>query len=188
MFAITLLESLACATPIIATDRCGLADFVRHNDLGSIVNYGDVNGLKDEIVNILRSPDRSQTPRALWTRVCAGKLPGWDNIAETWGRRFIGSARGNKKNFRSALYAKHFGSSRLCKQTAHINFQPSNTADFIFSLLLNCPNNTYSGPLWATSILSTDRVLYPPTNTAHFRSLVRSKLDVLIDLQMTKAR
>ncbi len=83
MFAITLLESLACATPIIATDRCGLADFVRHNDLGSIVNYGDVNGLKDEIVNILRSPDEAKR-RARYGREYVLANFGWDNIAETW--------------------------------------------------------------------------------------------------------
>ena len=83
MFAITLLESLACGTPIIATDRCGLADFVRQNDLGSIVNYGDVKGLKTEIVRILGHPVDVER-RADYGREYVLKHFGWDRIADNW--------------------------------------------------------------------------------------------------------
>ena len=83
MFAITLLESLACGTPIIATDRCGLADLVRQNDLGSIVNYGDVRGLKDEINRILTRPEEMLS-RASHGRQYVLKHFGWDSIAEDW--------------------------------------------------------------------------------------------------------
>ena len=83
MFAITLLESLACGTPIIATDRCGLADFVRQNDLGSIVNYGDVKGLKNEIVRILGHPVDVER-RADYGREYVLKHFGWDRIADNW--------------------------------------------------------------------------------------------------------
>ncbi len=83
MFAITLLESLACGTPIIATDRCGLADFVRQNDLGSIVTYGDVGGLKNEIIRILGRP-RDVHRRAGYGRQYVLDHFGWDSIAENW--------------------------------------------------------------------------------------------------------
>jgi glycosyltransferase involved in cell wall biosynthesis len=83
MFAITLLESLACGTPIIATDRCGLADFVRHNDLGSIVTYGDVPGLRDEIVHILQTPAPAQA-RARAGREYVLANFGWEKIVEKW--------------------------------------------------------------------------------------------------------
>ena len=83
MFAITLLESLACGTPIIATDRCGLAEFVRQNDLGSIVNYGDVEGLKNEIVRILGNPVDVES-RADYGREYVLKHFGWDRIADNW--------------------------------------------------------------------------------------------------------
>ena len=81
MFAITLLESLACGTPIIATDRCGLADFVRQNDLGSIVTYGDVGGLKNEITRILY-------------RQYVLDHFGWDSIAENWLKVYKACAAG----------------------------------------------------------------------------------------------
>ena len=83
MFAITLLESLACGTPIIATDRCGLAEFVRQNNLGSIVNYGDIEGLKNEIIRILgKSVDVES--RADYGREYVLKHFGWDRIADNW--------------------------------------------------------------------------------------------------------
>lgn len=83
MFAITLLESLACGTPIIATDRCGLADFVRQNDLGSIVNYGDVDGLKNEMTRILSGPQDVQLRAGYGRRYVLDHF-GWDSIADNW--------------------------------------------------------------------------------------------------------
>ena len=83
MFAITLLESLACGTPIIATDRVGLADFVRQNDLGSIVTYGNVSGLKDEILRTLRRPPDVER-RAIYGRQYVLNNFGWSSIAANW--------------------------------------------------------------------------------------------------------
>lgn len=83
MFAITLLESMACGTPIIATDRVGLADFVRQNDLGSIVTYGDIEGLKDEILRILRRPQDVER-RAVYGRQYVLDNFGWESIADKW--------------------------------------------------------------------------------------------------------
>ena len=94
MFAITLLESLACGTPIIATDRCGLADFVRQNDLGSIVNYGDVGGLQNEITRILSRPQDVQR-RAGYGRQYVLDNFGWDSIAENWLKVYRDCAAGH---------------------------------------------------------------------------------------------
>lgn len=94
MFAITLLESLACGTPIIATDRCGLADFVRQNDLGSIVNYGDVGGLQNEITRILSRPQDVQR-RAGYGRQYVLDNFGWDSIAENWLKVYRDCVAGN---------------------------------------------------------------------------------------------
>ena len=94
MFAITLLESLACGTPIIATDRCGLADFVRQNDLGSIVNFGDVGGLQNEITRILSLP-RDVQRRAGYGRQYVLDNFGWDRIAENWLKVYRDCVVGN---------------------------------------------------------------------------------------------
>ncbi|MEK7276406.1 MAG: glycosyltransferase [Chloroflexota bacterium] len=80
MFAITLLESLACGTPVITTDRCGLADALRQKELGSVVAYGDVKGLKEEIVRALSSPAKGVEYRRNYVL----QNYGWDKIAEGW--------------------------------------------------------------------------------------------------------
>lgn len=95
MFAITLLESLACGTPIIATDRVGLANFVHQNDLGSIVTYGDVEGLKNEILRILRRPEDVQQ-RAVYGRQYVLDNFGWESIAETWLEVYEASITGRR--------------------------------------------------------------------------------------------
>ncbi len=80
ILGITLLESLACGTPVITTDRCGLADALRQKELGSVVAYGDVKGLKEEIVRALSSPAKG----AEYRRNYVLQNYGWDKIAEGW--------------------------------------------------------------------------------------------------------
>jgi len=50
-FPITVLEACACATPVIVTDRCQIADLVRGN-VGFVVPY-DKDRLQDAILNML---------------------------------------------------------------------------------------------------------------------------------------
>lgn len=50
-FPITVLEACACATPVIVTDRCQIADLVRDN-VGFVVPY-DKDRLRDAILSML---------------------------------------------------------------------------------------------------------------------------------------
>ncbi|NQE54754.1 D-inositol-3-phosphate glycosyltransferase [ANME-1 cluster archaeon GoMg3.2] len=50
VFGNTVLEACACGTPVIVTDRCGIADFV--DKLGCVVGYNK-NQLRDAIIKIL---------------------------------------------------------------------------------------------------------------------------------------
>ncbi len=51
-FGITAIESLACGTPVIATNTDGLKDIIK--DKKMLVEYGDKEELKDKIVENLR--------------------------------------------------------------------------------------------------------------------------------------
>lgn len=82
ILGITLLEALACGVSVITTDRCGLADSIRQNDLGAVVKFGDVTGLKDEIVRALKNPADAQLVERRRNYVL--KKFGWDAIAERW--------------------------------------------------------------------------------------------------------
>jgi glycosyltransferase involved in cell wall biosynthesis len=53
-FPLTVLEALACSIPVIVTDRCGLADFIRES-AGLVVPY-DKGPLKDALSKMLDNP------------------------------------------------------------------------------------------------------------------------------------
>lgn len=53
-FPNTVLESMACGTPVIATTGCHIADIVREN--GIVIDY-DSNQLKDAIITLIRDED-----------------------------------------------------------------------------------------------------------------------------------
>lgn len=83
ILGITLLEALACRTPVITTAQCGLADELRRHELGLVVEYGDVSGLKDELARVLR--DREAARRGADRRrehVLANF--NWNTVAERW--------------------------------------------------------------------------------------------------------
>jgi glycosyltransferase involved in cell wall biosynthesis len=82
ILGLTLLEALACRATVLTTDRCGLADSLQQNDLGAVVKFGDVIGLKDEIVRALRNPADAQLAERRRNHVLANFS--WEAIAERW--------------------------------------------------------------------------------------------------------
>ncbi len=55
IFGITILEACACGTPVVVTDRCGIANIV-DNNVGYVVGY-DKDQLREAIVKILIDED-----------------------------------------------------------------------------------------------------------------------------------
>lgn len=52
----TVLESLACGTPVVGFDVGGIPDMVRPGVTGLLAPVGDVDALRDAIVELLRDP------------------------------------------------------------------------------------------------------------------------------------
>jgi glycosyltransferase involved in cell wall biosynthesis len=46
-------EALACGVPVVVSDRCGIAEFVRSTGAGAVVPYGDAEALREAIHEIL---------------------------------------------------------------------------------------------------------------------------------------
>lgn len=54
----TMLEAMACGTPVIAFDVGGISDAVINNDTGLLVPAGDVKGLSKAILSLISDADR----------------------------------------------------------------------------------------------------------------------------------
>jgi len=57
-FPVTVLEACACGTPVIVTDRCGIANIVNDNNVGHVVEYNK-DQLQDAIFKILTNDELS---------------------------------------------------------------------------------------------------------------------------------
>ena len=84
IFGITLLEALACGTPVIATDGVGFADFMLQNNLGAVVKFGDTTALQLEITRVLQQPLPELAARSAAGRQYVLQNFGWENIARDW--------------------------------------------------------------------------------------------------------
>ncbi len=56
-FGITLLEAMACATPIVCSDICGFRDVVKHGREALMTPCGDADALADSLVMLLDDDD-----------------------------------------------------------------------------------------------------------------------------------
>lgn len=76
-FGVTVLEACACGTPVIVTDRCGIADFVGGN-VGYVVEY-DKDKLRDSIFKILSDEELRRRLGEQGKRLVREEC-GWDGI------------------------------------------------------------------------------------------------------------
>ncbi|MCK4348853.1 MAG: glycosyltransferase, partial [Thermoplasmatales archaeon] len=75
-FPVTVLEACACGTPVIVTDRCGIADIV--DKVGYVVEY-DKDQLKDAIFKVLSDEGlRRRFGKEGWKLI--GEEFGWSTI------------------------------------------------------------------------------------------------------------
>lgn len=59
----TVLESLACGTPVIGFDIGGIPDMVRDGETGYTVPAGDVSALRDAIASVLQADEKRNAMR-----------------------------------------------------------------------------------------------------------------------------
>ncbi len=76
-WGLTVVEANACGLPVVASDRPGLRDSVRHGETGYLVPYGDDAAFASKSLEILGD-------RGLWSRMSASAL---ERVKElTWER------------------------------------------------------------------------------------------------------
>jgi len=55
-----VLEAMACARPVVATDTPGMREYLRDGETGVLVPAGDPDALAAAVDGLLRDPDRSR--------------------------------------------------------------------------------------------------------------------------------
>ena len=75
-FPVTVLEACACGTPVIVTDRCGIADIVEK--VGYVVEY-DKDQLRDAIIKVLNDEGTGRRFREEGMKLVRGEF-GWGQI------------------------------------------------------------------------------------------------------------
>lgn len=89
-WGLTVIEANQCGLPVVASDRPGLRDSVRHGQTGALVPYGDERGFAREALTLLRDPDlwraRSDAARQWagtfsWDRCAAESLALFEKVA-----------------------------------------------------------------------------------------------------------
>ena len=78
-WGLTVIEANACAVPVIAADSPGLRDSVVDGKTGVLYPYGDINGLGNEIIQLLEN-EQKRNQLALQARKWAEKFS-WDESA-----------------------------------------------------------------------------------------------------------
>ena len=78
-FPMTLLEAMACGTPVIVTDRCGIADVI-NGQAGLVVPY-DKDQLRDALLHML-SDDQMRLRFGEKGKLLVREKFNWEKIAE----------------------------------------------------------------------------------------------------------
>lgn len=73
-FSITALEAMACGTPVIITNKCGVTKYLEDGKGCFIINYGDEGGLAQKIDLLIQNP-------FLWLKM--------SNEARTIAKQFV---------------------------------------------------------------------------------------------------
>jgi len=79
IFGITVLEACACGTPVVITDRCGIADVI-DGQAGLVVPY-DKDQLRDALLHML-SDDKMRLQFGEKGKLLVGEKFNWKKIAE----------------------------------------------------------------------------------------------------------
>jgi glycosyltransferase involved in cell wall biosynthesis len=85
IFGITVLEALACGTPVIVTDRCGIADVI-HGQTGLVVPY-DEEQLRDAVLKLL-DDDRMRQRFSQKGKLLVREKFNWERIVEQMERLY----------------------------------------------------------------------------------------------------
>ncbi len=79
IFGLVPFEAIMCGTPVIVTDDCGCGELIKESKSGYLVEYDDVNSLKEKMKIILENPQKGNEFISNGKKFIYDKLS-WENI------------------------------------------------------------------------------------------------------------
>ena len=93
LLGLSVLEAMACATPVVASRLGGLREVVRHGQTGFLVEPGDVDGLRRRLEELLCDPVRARQMGDNARQLAAEQFT-WDACARRCLAAYEASDRG----------------------------------------------------------------------------------------------
>lgn len=81
IFGLVPFEAIMCGTPVIVTDDCGCGELIEEAKAGHLVHYGDVEGLKDKILEAFGHPEDCKRMVESGKKYIVKNLS-WHNVAK----------------------------------------------------------------------------------------------------------
>ncbi len=83
IFGLVPFEAIMCGTPVIITDDCGCGEIIGKEDIGYLVRYNDVSGLKDRIAEVLEER-KVALEKVEWGKRFIRNNLNWERIGEKY--------------------------------------------------------------------------------------------------------
>jgi len=87
IFGLVPFEAIMCGTPVIVTEDCGCGQLIKETKAGYLVHYGDVEELKDKMLEALDYSDDCKRMVESGKKHIIKNLS-WDNIAKQMTRAY----------------------------------------------------------------------------------------------------
>lgn len=81
IFGLVPFEAIMCGTPVIVTNDCGCGELIKESKSGYLVEYDDVNSLKEKMKIILENPQKGNEFVSNGKKFIYEKLS-WENIVK----------------------------------------------------------------------------------------------------------
>lgn len=81
IFGLVPFEAIMCGTPVIVTGDCGCGELIKESKSGYLVEYNDVNSLKEKMKFLLENPQKGNEFVSNGKKFIYEKLS-WENIVE----------------------------------------------------------------------------------------------------------
>ena len=96
IFGLVPFEAIMSGTPVIVTDDCGCGELIREAKAGYSVHYGDVEGLKDKVLEAFGHPEDRKRMVESGKKYIVKNLS-WDNVAKQMTRVYSNALDANAR-------------------------------------------------------------------------------------------